>query len=72
MMRGVNMLMVTMALLLGVGCEGCEKQLTGSCCKTCSSGKACGDSCIPSNQTCNKYGGCACNGLVETLTNGDD
>jgi len=32
-----------------------------SCCKYCSAGKACGDSCIKSSYTCHKGRGCACN-----------
>lgn len=33
----------------------------GACCKRCGSGsKACGDSCIPSGNTCRKGPGCAC------------
>ena len=31
------------------------------CCKVCKSGKACGDSCISTDKTCNKPPGCACN-----------
>ena len=31
-----------------------------SCCKTCSKGKACGDSCILRRSTCHKPPGCAC------------
>ena len=34
----------------------------GTCCKVCTTGKACGDSCISKSKTCNKTGGCACNG----------
>jgi len=30
------------------------------CCRVCSSGKPCGDSCIASTSTCNKPPGCAC------------
>ena len=33
-----------------------------SCCKVCTGGKACGDSCIGKTETCTKPGGCACNG----------
>lgn len=32
------------------------------CCKVCTTGKACGDSCINASQTCSKGAGCACNG----------
>ncbi len=32
------------------------------CCKTCSKGKACGDSCISREKTCRKGQGCACDG----------
>lgn len=31
-----------------------------SCCKVCSKGKACGDSCIARSKTCHKGVGCAC------------
>ncbi|MFZ2682061.1 MAG: hypothetical protein WAZ14_03145 [Patescibacteria group bacterium] len=34
---------------------------TRSCCKTCVTGKACGDSCISKSYTCHKGPGCACN-----------
>lgn len=33
-----------------------------ACCKICTTGKACGDSCIARSNTCHKGGGCACNG----------
>lgn len=33
---------------------------TRTCCKVCSSGKACGNSCIARNLTCHKGAGCAC------------
>ncbi|MBA2672034.1 MAG: thermonuclease family protein [Gemmatimonadetes bacterium] len=32
-----------------------------ACCKVCSTGKACGDSCISRGKNCNKGRGCACN-----------
>ena len=32
-----------------------------SCCKWCSTGKACGDTCISKSNTCTKPKGCACN-----------
>jgi Fibronectin type III domain len=32
----------------------------GGCCKVCTVGKPCGDSCIAVNKTCTKPGGCAC------------
>lgn len=52
---------MVLALVAGglTGCdEGCKA--VGSCCKTCTGSKPCGDSCIARNQTCNKGGGCAC------------
>jgi endonuclease YncB( thermonuclease family) len=33
-----------------------------SCCKVCSAGKACGDSCISKSKQCHKGPGCACDG----------
>jgi hypothetical protein len=35
---------------------------TLSCCRVCTKGKACGDSCINVSFTCHKGPGCACNG----------
>lgn len=32
------------------------------CCKVCTTGKACGDSCIARNKTCHQPPGCACDG----------
>jgi hypothetical protein len=34
----------------------------GECCRTCKSGKACGDGCIPETAECTKPPGCACDG----------
>jgi hypothetical protein len=36
-----------------------------SCCRRCTTGKPCGDSCISARLTCHKAGGCACYGYVE-------
>ena len=36
----------------------------GGCCKTCTTGKACGDTCIAASATCHVSGGCACNGAA--------
>jgi hypothetical protein len=33
-----------------------------ACCKTCTVGKACGDTCIAKNKECHVGPGCACNG----------
>jgi hypothetical protein len=53
-------------ILLALACAtmlGCGDDATSSsCCKTCTKGKPCGDSCIEANQTCNKGAGCACKG----------
>lgn len=32
------------------------------CCKICSKGKACGNTCISRSYVCHKWRGCACNG----------
>lgn len=49
---------VATSLLIAV----CSTSPTGSCCRVCQTGKACGDSCIERSKTCNKGPGCACNG----------
>lgn len=37
-----------------------------SCCKICTTGQACGDSCISWEKVCRKGVGCACQGFEET------
>ncbi len=39
-----------------------NSDLTPSCCRYCSSGKACGDSCISKEDNCHQPSGCACDG----------
>jgi hypothetical protein len=46
--------------LLGLETDGF--MLASSCCKVCSKGKACGDSCISRDKDCHKPPGCACDG----------
>ena len=35
-----------------------------TCCRVCTTGKACGNSCIAADRNCNQPPGCACNGRV--------
>ena len=37
------------------------------CCKICTVGKACGDSCINAAYTCHKGAGCACDASAQVL-----
>lgn len=46
----------------GVSINGCGSSPTGSCCRVCDDGQACGDACIDASETCNEGPGCACNG----------
>lgn len=39
-----------------------KPELLQRCCKVCTKGKACGDTCIPKDRTCHVGPGCACNG----------
>lgn len=50
-------LLTSSAPLLGA----CERSSTG-CCRVCTTGKACGDTCIDRSSTCNRGAGCACDG----------
>lgn len=67
-MRRIRVAMVPLCctLLLSAApvLTGCSDGPTssGKCCKVCKQGKACGDTCIDVNATCNTPGGCACNG----------
>lgn len=47
------------ALLAAVFLFGCETG-DGGCCKVCTTGKPCGDSCIAKTSQCTKGAGCAC------------
>jgi hypothetical protein len=61
--RIFRVLIVTIPLSLAVGApSGCGSNTSGVCCKTCTTGKACGDSCISRDKTCQVGAGCACNG----------
>lgn len=40
--------------------EAMRSTNAGVCCKVCSTGKACGDSCIARSKSCHKAPGCAC------------
>jgi hypothetical protein len=57
MVRGAAL--AVMAIVLGVSAASCG-DFGGECCKTCSKGKACGDSCIARDKSCNVGPGCAC------------
>jgi|AGTN01.1.fsa_nt_gi hypothetical protein len=39
---------------------GSTASVPRSCCKVCSKGKPCGNSCIAATKTCTKPPGCAC------------
>ena len=40
----------------------CGSAQAYACCKTCSKGKACGNSCIAKDKNCHQPPGCACDG----------
>lgn len=58
--------MKTMMLFLAAVAMACatvkEPQTEGTktCCRYCTNSKACGDGCIPYENTCHKPAGCAC------------
>jgi len=56
-------LWLVLALLVPTGALGATScgGAGSNCCKLCSTGKACGDTCIAKNLTCHKGAGCACN-----------
>jgi hypothetical protein len=62
-MRKIRLLVVSfgMAMLI-LGAIICSKPTRSGCCKTCTTGKACGDSCIAKDLECHQPPGCACNG----------
>jgi hypothetical protein len=61
-----------LAVLLGFGPAACTPSTNyggGNCCRVCTTGKPCGNSCISRDKNCNVGGGCACygNNAVEQL-----
>ena len=55
----------------GSGChyEDSEPEYSPSCCTICSTGKACGDSCINQSNNCSKPKGCACDATAIDIDN---
>lgn len=67
-MRYLTTLLAAATLAIGpsafspCGFVGSAANASERCCKVCSKGKACGDSCIARDKTCHKGKGCACDG----------
>jgi hypothetical protein len=54
---------ITMLLVpLGLSATGCGSASAQGCCKYCTIGQPCGDTCIAAWMTCHKDPGCACSG----------
>lgn len=62
-MKGALTIIAFLAL---VGMAGdaplCGSAYAAPCCKICTKGKACGNTCIPRDHVCHQPPGCACNG----------
>lgn len=56
--------LIAVALLCVLAaCGGSDKLPDGGvCCKVCTTGVACGDTCIAKGEACTVTPGCACNG----------
>jgi hypothetical protein len=55
-------LLMLIVVSIGQPPEGTEAIAAGAgCCKICTKGCACGDSCIACDKVCRKGPGCACN-----------
>lgn len=61
-LRIVPLVLLTTAAPLTTACKDSTSPDGSKCCKVCRQGKACGDSCISTSDTCTKSAGCACNG----------
>lgn len=60
-MRALALIAAAATLALGPSAyDSCAAR--GGCCRVCSAGKACGDSCIARDKICHKGKGCACDG----------
>ena len=66
-MKALSLLMAAASLSVGPAAITCaapgwSQTDSARCCKVCSKGKACGDSCISRDKECHKGKGCACDG----------
>jgi hypothetical protein len=72
----LRLIIISLLSLVLFSCSGSSGGSgTSGCCKACSKGKACGDSCISKTKTCNVGAGCACNASKSALkfeVNNDD
>jgi len=60
--RGLALLAAAATLALGPSALDACAVAGAGCCRICSAGKACGNSCIARWKTCHKGKGCACDG----------
>jgi hypothetical protein len=49
-------------LLRSLGLSQPSRSIAQACCKVCTTGKACGDTCISRDKECHVPPGCACDG----------
>ncbi|HEX5059683.1 MAG TPA: hypothetical protein VFV99_10005 [Kofleriaceae bacterium] len=50
-----------LVMMFAASCEQeCKQSERSNCCKVCTTGKPCGDTCIEETDTCHQVGGCAC------------
>lgn len=57
-----TMLAIGPSSMSACGLTGSAARAGAACCKVCSAGKACGNSCIARSKACHKGKGCACDG----------
>ena len=63
LMRSVVTRVVFLIIALSLTTMSCDiLSSTGGCCRICTRGKPCGDSCIARNKVCRRGSGCACSG----------
>ncbi|MCW3836690.1 hypothetical protein ACFQ1E_12570 [Sphingomonas canadensis] len=59
-------LVATLLLIAAAGPAAIDpctaRAAAGACCKVCTKGKACGNTCIARHLNCHQPPGCACNG----------
>lgn len=72
MRRALRIAQIALSVLIftvsaGAVTTGCAPGAGGGrgCCRVCTTGKPCGNTCIARNLTCRTPGGCACYGSID-------
>ncbi len=67
---GILVVLVIPLVLGGGSTARSDSASPSGCCKVCTEGKACGDTCIARDKTCEVGPGCACTRMITSSSRG--